>query len=76
MQNISCIQNHIKSYSVQATPAMKKTKSKTNSPTTRLISVWLPAEIARELDQTAKARDLTKSQIIRRAIKNEIKKPA
>jgi len=55
---------------------MKKTKAKTNSPSTRLVSVWLPAEIARELDQTAKARDLTKSQIIRKAIKNEIKQPA
>jgi predicted transcriptional regulator len=55
---------------------MKKPTKKTNSPTTRLVSVWLPAEIARELDKTAKARDLTKSQIIRRAIKNEIKQPA
>lgn len=66
----------IPSYSLHATPAMKKTKAKTNSPSTRLVSVWLPAEIARELDQTAKARDLTKSQIIRKAIKNEIKQPA
>jgi predicted transcriptional regulator len=55
---------------------MKKAKAKTNSSSTRLVSVWLPAEVAAALDQTAKARDLTKSQIIRRAIKDAIKQPA
>jgi predicted transcriptional regulator len=55
---------------------MKPEKKRSNSPRMKLIGVWVPDEVAKALDQTAKARDLTKSQIIRKAIKNEIKQPA
>lgn len=55
---------------------MKKhrTKTKTNSPETALISVWVPAEVARQLEATAKASDLTKSQLIRKALRKELEK--
>ena len=55
---------------------MKQTKKRSNSPRMKLIGVWVPDEVAQQLEKTAKARDLTKSQIIRKAIKNEIKQPA
>lgn len=42
----------------------------------KLIGVWVDDEIAEALQKAAKARDLTKSQIIRKAIKSEIKQSA
>jgi predicted transcriptional regulator len=55
---------------------MKAKQKRSNAPRMTMIGVWVPAEVAKELADAAKARDLTKSQIIRRAIKNEIKQPA
>jgi metal-responsive CopG/Arc/MetJ family transcriptional regulator len=53
-----------------------RSTTRSNSPQMKLIGVWVPDEVAKELAKAAKARDLTKSQIIRKAIKNEIKQPA
>ena len=53
-----------------------KPPKKTNKEDTILVAVWLPKELAAKLKAEAKARDLTKSQIIRKAIKTEIRQPA
>jgi predicted transcriptional regulator len=55
---------------------MKSDKKRSNSPRMKLIGVWVTDDVAKALAQTAKASDLTKSQIIRRAIKDAIKQPA
>ena len=49
----------------------KKT-SRTNSEDTALIAVWMPVEMVRKIDQIAKARDLDRSKLIRRAIRTEL----
>lgn len=66
--NICCILNHIQYDSVHS--HMKKQRTKTNSANTTLLSVWVSHELAETLKKEAAKRDLTKSQLIRRAIKS------
>lgn len=56
---------------------MKKPKpNKTNNPGTTMIAVWVPVEMARKLDSAAKAQDLDRSKLIRRAIRETLSQPA
>lgn len=55
---------------------MKPPIKRTNNESTTLLSVWLPKDLARELGLAAKRKDLTKSQVVRKAIKLHIKQTA
>lgn len=56
---------------------MKQPKrNKTNSPDTTMIAVWVPKELARKLDAEAKAQDLDRSKLIRRALRQSLRQPA
>ena len=52
------------------------TKKQTNSQDTTLVSVWVPRDLERALKAEAKRRDLTKSQLIREALRQQTKQPA
>ena len=41
-----------------------------------MISVWVPKTLVRELDEFARTRDLDRSKVIRRAIRQALSKPA
>jgi predicted transcriptional regulator len=47
-------------------------KIRTNAKGTKLLAVWVSNELAQALNEAALRHDLTKSQIIRRAIKESI----
>jgi hypothetical protein len=53
---------------------MKKQRTKTNNPATTLITVWVPADVAKLLEQQARENDLTKSQLIRKALREKLTK--
>jgi len=53
-----------------------KRKPKTNRPDTTMIALWVPVDLAKQLDAAAKARDLDRSKLIRRAIRETLSRTA
>lgn len=54
-------------------PRKKSKKGSAARPGQTLIAAWVPDPLVKMLEQAAKEQDLTKSQILRRAIQNSVR---
>jgi metal-responsive CopG/Arc/MetJ family transcriptional regulator len=48
-------------------------KTKTNSPKTTLVAVWMPKELVDALDRVAQREDSDRSKIIRRKLRETLR---